>query len=157
MAGHDAIDGEQRPRSISGPAKGTIPSQWTVGLARGADLLRSFALLRLPRQVSRQVLVDNDRLEGIKYCRTLLSMRDVRYRYFGFVAFLLTLIPAGVGARAVRPTQATGSDYLVPFPAHHVIGNVYFVGSKALGIYLVTTLQGHILINAGLEDSVSMI
>ena len=57
----------------------------------------------------------------------------------------------------MRPAPAAGSDYLVPFPAHHVIGNVYFVGSKGLGIYLVTTPQGHILINAGLEDSVPMI
>jgi metallo-beta-lactamase class B len=38
-----------------------------------------------------------------------------------------------------------------------VIGNLYFVGSKGLGIYLVTTPQGHILINAGLEESVPMI
>jgi len=38
-----------------------------------------------------------------------------------------------------------------------VIGNVYFVGSKDLGIYLITTPQGHILINAGLEASVPMI
>ena len=54
-------------------------------------------------------------------------------------------------------TPATGSEYLVPFPPHHVIGNIYFVGSKSLGIYLVTTPQGHILINAGLEASVPRI
>src|SRR5713226_8487255 len=34
------------------------------------------------------------------------------------------------------------------------MGNIYFVGSKSLGIYLITTPQGHILVNAGLEDSV---
>jgi metallo-beta-lactamase class B len=38
-----------------------------------------------------------------------------------------------------------------------VIDNVYFVGSKEVAIYLVTTPQGHILINAGLEASVPMI
>jgi metallo-beta-lactamase class B len=38
-----------------------------------------------------------------------------------------------------------------------VIANVYFVGDKDLGIYLVTTPQGHILINTGLENSVPMI
>ncbi len=67
------------------------------------------------------------------------------------------LIWAGVGAQAAQPAQTTGADFLVPFPAHHVIGNIYFVGSKGLGIYLVSTPQGHILINAGLEDSVPMI
>ena len=49
------------------------------------------------------------------------------------------------------------SDYLVPFPPHHVIGNVYFVGSKGLGIYLITTPQGNILVNSGLEASVPLI
>jgi metallo-beta-lactamase class B len=48
-------------------------------------------------------------------------------------------------------------EFLVPFPPHHVIGNMYFVGSKGLGIYLITTPQGYVLINAGLEDSVPLI
>jgi metallo-beta-lactamase class B len=74
-----------------------------------------------------------------------------------FGTVLLMLICAGVGAQTAQPTRTTGADYLVPFPAHHVIGNIYFVGSKGLGIYLVATPQGHILINAGLEDSVPMI
>jgi metallo-beta-lactamase class B len=79
-------------------------------------------------------------------------MRDL---CFGTV--LLMLICAAVGAQAGRPARTSGADFLVPFPAHHVIGNVYFVGSKGLGIYLVSTPQGNILINAGLEDSVPMI
>jgi metallo-beta-lactamase class B len=58
---------------------------------------------------------------------------------------------------AAAGAQTPASDYLVPFPPHHVIGNVYFVGSKGLGIYLVVTPAGNILINAGLEDSVPLI
>ncbi len=38
-----------------------------------------------------------------------------------------------------------------------MIGNIYFVGSKGLGIYLITTPKGHILVNAGLADSVPLI
>ena len=49
------------------------------------------------------------------------------------------------------------STLLDPFPPHHVIGNVYFVGSADLGIYLITTPAGHILVNAGVEDSVPLI
>lgn len=45
------------------------------------------------------------------------------------------------------------TDYLVPFPAHHVVGNVYFVGSKNQAVYLITTPQGNILVNSGVEDS----
>jgi metallo-beta-lactamase class B len=81
-----------------------------------------------------------------------LPMRGV---YFGIV--LLMLVCLRVGALAAQPAQTTGGDFLVPFPAHHVIGNIYFVGSKGLGIYLVSTPQGHILINAGLEESIPMI
>jgi metallo-beta-lactamase class B len=57
----------------------------------------------------------------------------------------------------VLMAQTGRAEYLAPFPPHPVIGNVYFVGSKGLGIYLVSTSQGHILINAGLEDSVPLI
>jgi metallo-beta-lactamase class B len=64
---------------------------------------------------------------------------------------------SALGAQTARPAQSTASDFLAPFPAHHVIGNIYFVGSKSLGIYLISTTQGQILINAGLEDSVPMI
>lgn len=75
-----------------------------------------------------------------------------------FVAVVLMLICAGAeAAHAAQPAATTGTDFLVPFPAHHVIGNIYFVGSKGLGIYLVSTPKGHILINAGLQDSVPMI
>jgi metallo-beta-lactamase class B len=54
----------------------------------------------------------------------------------------------------VFSAQAPGSQFLLPFPAHRVIGNIYFVGSESLGIYLITTPQGHILVNAGLAESV---
>ena len=79
-------------------------------------------------------------------------MRDVCFRIA-----LLTLLCASAGAQTTQSAQTAGTDYLVPFPAHHVIGNVYFVGSKGLGIYLVTTPQGNILINSGLDESVPMI
>ena len=43
------------------------------------------------------------------------------------------------------------------FPAFKVVGNVYYVGSRGLASYLVTTPQGHILINSNLENSVPQI
>jgi metallo-beta-lactamase class B len=43
------------------------------------------------------------------------------------------------------------------FPAHRVIGNVYYVGSKDLASYLITTPDGHILINSGFEETVPLI
>ncbi len=69
---------------------------------------------------------------------------------------MLLLISTAASAQTA-PAQTDGTEYLVPFPAHRVISNIYFVGGKDLGIFLVTTPQGHILINAGVEDSVPMI
>jgi metallo-beta-lactamase class B len=58
---------------------------------------------------------------------------------------------------AISAQTTSTSDYLIPFPAHRVIGNVYFVGTKGLGIFLIATPKGHILINSGLEDNVPLI
>src|SRR6195256_6818300 len=49
------------------------------------------------------------------------------------------------------------SDWYEPFPAHRVGGNVYYVGSKDLASYLITTPEGHILINSGFERTVPLI
>ena len=45
----------------------------------------------------------------------------------------------------------------VPVPAHKVIGNVYYVGPNDLGSYLITTPEGHILINTDFEATVPLI
>src|SRR5271156_3060181 len=51
----------------------------------------------------------------------------------------------------------TPADWTQPFPPHRVIGNVYYVGSKDLASYLITTPQGHILINSSLVSSPALI
>ena len=48
-------------------------------------------------------------------------------------------------------------DWTEPFPPFHIAGNLYYVGSKGLAMYLVSTPQGNILINSGLETNVPMI
>jgi metallo-beta-lactamase class B len=53
--------------------------------------------------------------------------------------------------------QANPPDWTEPFPPFHVAGNLYYVGSKGLANYLVTTPQGNILINSDLEANVPMI
>src|SRR4051794_32817753 len=49
------------------------------------------------------------------------------------------------------------ADWYLPFPGHKVVGNVYYVGSKDLASYLITTPEGHILINSGFEQTVPLI
>jgi metallo-beta-lactamase class B len=53
--------------------------------------------------------------------------------------------------------SAQGTDFATPFPAHRVIDNVYFVGTEALGTFLITTPEGHILINTDFESTVPAI
>ena len=48
-------------------------------------------------------------------------------------------------------------DWTEPFPAFLIAGNLYYVGSKGLASYLVTTPEGHILINSDMEANVPMI
>jgi metallo-beta-lactamase class B len=62
--------------------------------------------------------------------------------------------PQNSAAAAVAPTDA---GWTVPFPRHRVMGDAYYVGSKGLASYLITTPQGHILINSSLESSVDLI
>jgi metallo-beta-lactamase class B len=48
-------------------------------------------------------------------------------------------------------------EWTQPFPPHKIIANIYYVGSKDLAAYLITTPEGHILINSNLESSVPQI
>lgn len=58
----------------------------------------------------------------------------------------------GLACVALAPT-----DWSEPFPAHKIVGNVYYVGSKDLASYLIATPEGHILINSGFVETVPLI
>lgn len=64
----------------------------------------------------------------------------------------LFLIALAGGLLAQSPPEWTE-----PFPPHKVIDNIYYVGSRGLASYLITTPQGDILINSSLEQSVPLI
>jgi metallo-beta-lactamase class B len=49
------------------------------------------------------------------------------------------------------------SDWDEPFPPHRIADNLYYVGSKGLATYLITTPKGHILINSSFERTVPII
>ena len=58
---------------------------------------------------------------------------------------------------AAAPLAAQREAWTRPFPGHRVIGNLYAVGTYDLAVFLVTSDDGHILINTGLEDSTAQI
>jgi metallo-beta-lactamase class B len=45
-------------------------------------------------------------------------------------------------------------DMTTPFPPHKVIGNIYYVGTKSLAVFLIVTPQGNVLINSTYERNV---
>jgi len=76
------------------------------------------------------------------------------------VRFIRGLIDSAVGAILALsiPTFAQPDpQWLRPFPAFRIAGNLYYVGSEDLASYLIVTPQGDILINSNLEQSVPQI
>lgn len=55
------------------------------------------------------------------------------------------------------PAFAQSPDWTEPVPPFKIAGNLYYVGSRGLASYLVTTPQGSILINPSLESSPALI
>ena len=62
-----------------------------------------------------------------------------------------------LGAALFGQDKNGRTDWNKPFPPHKVIANVYFVGTAELGSFLITTPEGHILINSDFETTVPVI
>ena len=71
----------------------------------------------------------------------------------------LWIILGSTAAAVVGPAgnAYAQADWTEPFPPFRIAGNLYYVGSKGLANYLITTPQGHILINSDMEASVPLI
>jgi len=66
------------------------------------------------------------------------------------VAFFIALaIPAFLSAQP--------DDWRKPFEGHRVVANLYYVGGYDLACFLITSPEGHILINTGLDDSTPLL
>ena len=71
---------------------------------------------------------------------------------------LALLAIAALPAASGQSAQSLASpDWTKTFPPFRMIANVYWVGTYDLSTYLITTPQGHILINTGLPQTVSQI
>jgi len=71
---------------------------------------------------------------------------------------LVAVAVLGLAAQAVRQhLPITNDAWTKPFPPLRIVGNLYYVGTYDLASYLVTTSEGHILINTGVDSSVPMI
>src|SRR6266699_830397 len=111
------------------------------------------AIVRIsPNQFQRKLhLAQSRQTLGVlgRVCYTAVTMQLYK-------TLLLALL-AGFCAVQLAAEVVDGYDNDKPFPAHKVIGNIYFVGTEGLGSFLITTPQGHILINSDYEQTVPMI
>ena len=84
-----------------------------------------------------------------------------RLIFFGSVLALACSLFAQANPAPAKPAQANATpgppEWSEPFPPHRMIGNIYYVGSRGLATYLITTPAGHILINSNLKTSVPLI
>ena len=70
---------------------------------------------------------------------------------------MFTKTIAIVALTAVAVAAPQNPEWTKPFPPFRIVGNVYWVGSYDLSSYLITTPQGHILINTGIGDTAEQI
>src|SRR5205823_13438125 len=49
------------------------------------------------------------------------------------------------------------TDWHQPFPAFKIAGNLYWVGTADLAVYLINTPQGNILINSDFREDLPLI
>ena len=76
-----------------------------------------------------------------------------------FTVGLLFLLSTTAVLSQQRISSPVGppENWVRPFEGFRIIGNLYGVGSYDLSVFLITTEDGHILINTGLADSTQMI
>jgi metallo-beta-lactamase class B len=70
----------------------------------------------------------------------------------------IALLVAGAGPEGQGRGRGRGQqNFNGFFPPHKIIGNVYYVGSDQLASFLITTPEGHILVNSSFETTVQVI
>jgi metallo-beta-lactamase class B len=75
-----------------------------------------------------------------------------------FVLAAMAFFALGGIAQAQIPEPVVDNpDRITAYPPVHIIGNLYYVGTRDLGCFLITTEEGHILVNSGYASSVPMI
>lgn len=81
-----------------------------------------------------------------------VDMRSIR-RNLSTLATALVLVTGVAGHLLAQSNPA----WTQPFPPFRIAGNLYYVGSRDLASYLITSPEGHILINSDLEENVPLI
>ncbi|HEY1166773.1 MAG TPA: subclass B3 metallo-beta-lactamase [Chitinophaga sp.] len=73
-----------------------------------------------------------------------------------FAALLASSSHPAIAQKVIKLSNQD-KDWSKDYPPFRIAGNLYYVGTYDLAVYLVTTPQGHILVNTGLDDSEPLI
>lgn len=81
-----------------------------------------------------------------------------RSMFIGAFAAVVAASPFHADAQGPFKKEVVARDvYVKPFPPFRIVGNLYYVGTYDLAVYLLTTREGNILINTGVNDSAAAI
>jgi metallo-beta-lactamase class B len=84
-------------------------------------------------------------------------MFPLRNTLAGILLLLIGMVPNAAMAQQLIPLPANNPEWSKPHDPFRIAGNLYYVGTYDLGCYLITTPEGHILINTGLAESTPVI
>jgi metallo-beta-lactamase class B len=87
-------------------------------------------------------------------CLLAYTHCEMRFRFAHVMVVIFVFLGLSLPGGAAVPNSP---DWTEPFPPHHIVGNIYYVGTRGLASFLITTREGHILINSDLESDVPMI
>jgi metallo-beta-lactamase class B len=134
-----------------------------VNADQGGEKASANKIIRkLPETLPNSYVISS---EGLPCNADHLHFTAEGYRQFGkrYAEKLLPILGYKVNETKL-PTTSTGNlvaqadpAWTEPFPPFKIAGNLYYVGSKGLANYLITTSQGHILINSDLEENVPLV
>ena len=79
-------------------------------------------------------------------------------KYSSFTSlFPITLLLLSAAIATAQPDDATRQAWNRPVKPFRVVGNIYYVGAEGVASYLITTPQGHILMDSGFAETVPRI
>ena len=77
---------------------------------------------------------------------------------FGLVAVLMLALTGIFGTQpTARPAAIGANSWSEPTEPFHIAGPIYYVGTRGLCVYLITTPAGHILLSGGLPGTTPLI
>src|ERR1700730_15265842 len=84
--------------------------------------------------------------------------RECRVKRLAVIAFALLAASPGARAQTIQELlKAFTAHWNAPIDPFRIIRNIYYVGTNGLAVYLITSPQGHILIDTALSEATPQI